>query len=1153
MQKLHRILAANRGEIAVRIFQACTELGKETIAIYSEEDILSPHRYRADEAYVVGRGQTPVGAYLDIDDIIRLAREHQVDAIHPGYGFLAENAEFARRCAEAGIVFIGPNPEHLDLFGEKVEARNIAVEAGLNVAAGTPGPVSDTDEALEFAREHSYPLMVKAVHGGGGRGMRVVHNDRELGAAMEAAAREAASAFGAADVYLEKFIADARHIEVQILGDRHGNVVHLWERDCSVQRRHQKMIEYTPAASLTQEQRLEICEAAQRLMDHVNYVSAATVEFLVGQDGTPHFIEVNPRIQVEHTVTEMITGVDLVQAQIRIAEGESLADIGVEEPPETRGFAMQCRVTTEDPLNGFLPDNGRILAYRAAGGFGVRLDRGSGITGAEIQPHYDSLLVKVSTWDQDLESAARRMYRAIREIRVRGVQTNIPFLENLIQHPTFLSGEATTTFLDTHPELFRFPPRQDRGTKLLRFIAQSFVNDPDREKPGGLPPRTAIPIPDFEPLADAPDTAKTVLDREGPEGLNEWIVNQKELLLTDTTTRDAHQSLLATRMRSYDILRITPATAALAPTLFSLECWGGATFDVAYRFLKEDPWQRLADMREQVPNTLLQMLLRGQSLVGYQAYPDNVVREFVRESADAGIDVFRIFDCLNYLPSMEIAIDETRKVGKVAEVAICYTGDIIDETREKYSLQYYVDLAKEIERAGAHILAIKDMSGILTPPAAYRLVSALKQEIGIPIHLHTHDSAGTGVATVLRAADAGLDIGDGALSSMAGGTSQPSINAIVEGLRGGDRESSLKRENLERLSAYWSEVRERYTEFETGLNAPDASVYRHHIPGGQYTNLKAQTEAVGLGDRWPEVVDSYSEADQALGEVIKVTPSSKAVGDFALFMVQNRIEPDSLIDRLQDLDAPQSVVEMLSGALGQPPYPFPADLRKAVLKDRRAIEVRPGSLLKDADLDARAQEITGRIGRTPTHRETISSLIYPEVFFDYCQHVEDFSDTSILDSVTFFHGLNPNETAYAEIEQGKMLIISITALGPLNEDGTRVVYFDLNGSPREITTRDRSVDASATAARPKADPTDWREISAPMPGTVVQVVPAPGERIGRGDQIIVIEAMKMETVITSPQDANVVELLVRAGEAVEPGDLMMRLEDIAVVAEPPAV
>lgn len=1145
MTKIERVIAANRGEIAVRIFQACTELGKETVAIYSEEDMLSPHRYRADEAYLVGRGRTPVGAYLDIDDILRLATEHQVDAIHPGYGFLAENAEFARRCAAAGIVFIGPDPEHLDLFGEKLSARHAAIEAGLRVAAGTAGPVAGVDEALEFAGEHGYPLMVKAVHGGGGRGMRVVQDDRELAAAIDSASREAAAAFGSADVYLEQYIADARHIEVQILGDGQGNVVHLWERDCSVQRRHQKMIEFTPAMSLTDAQRLEICESARRLAEHVGYSNAGTVEFLVDRSGQAYFIEVNPRIQVEHTVTELVTGIDLVQAQIQIAEGASLGDLGINEPPQTRGSAMQCRVTTEDPLNGFLPDNGRILAFRSAGGYGVRLDVGSGITGAEIQPHYDSLLVKVSTWDTDLAKAARRMYRAIREMRVRGVQTNIPFLENLIQHPTFLSGEAATTFLDHHPELFRFPPRQDRGTRLLRYIADRAVNDAHVSNGVGAADRADIRLPEFDPAAADLETAKTVLERDGAEALAAWVSSQQQLLLTDTTMRDAHQSLLATRMRSHDLLRVAPATAALEAPLFSLETWGGATFDVSYRFLKEDPWQRLVGLRRAVPNTLLQMLLRGQSLVGYRAYADNLVQAFVEEAAATGIDVFRIFDSLNYLPNMRGAIEAARKSGKVAEVAICYTGDVLDTSREKYSLDYYLELAREIEDTGAHILAIKDMAGVLTPPAAETLIGALKETVSIPLHLHTHDSAGAGVATVLKAAEAGLDIADGALSSMAGGTSQPSLNAIVAGLRGTERQSDLDLSDLEGLSGYWAEVRERYGMFETGITSPDASVYRHQMPGGQYTNLKAQTEAVGLGRRWPEVVTAYREADRALGEVIKVTPSSKAVGDFALFIVQNDIPFDQLVERLAGLDAPQSVIEMLAGGLGQPPYPFPADLQRAVLRDRKPIDGRPGALLEDVDFAAQENELLETLGRRPARREVISSLIYPEVFLDYQQHADDFGDTSVLDTATFFYGLNPGETAYAQIEQGKILIISITAIGPVQDDGTRVVYFDLNGSPREIETRDLSV-AATVARRPRADTGDWRQVAAPMPGTVVQVLPAPGERANRGDQLLVIEAMKMETVITAPRDANVVEVFVRAGESVQPGDLLMRLEDVAV-------
>ncbi len=930
--------------------------------------------------------------------------------------------------------------------------------------------------------------------------MRVVQDDRELAAAIEAAGREAAAAFGNADVYLEQFIADARHIEVQILGDRHGNVVHLWERDCSVQRRHQKMIEFTPAMSLSEHQRLGICEAAQRLMEHVGYSNAGTVEFLVDQAGQAYFIEVNPRIQVEHTVTELVTGVDLVQAQIRIAEGASLADIGVSEPPATRGSAMQCRVTTEDPLNGFLPDNGRILAFRSAGGYGVRLDVGSGLTGAEIQPHYDSLLVKVSTWDTTLEMAARRMYRAIREMRVRGVQTNIPFLENLIQHPIFLSGSATTTFLDSHPELFRFPPRQDRGTRLLRYIADRAVNDAHVSIGADAPDRTDIRLPEIGSLSNRPETAKTVLDRDGAEELAKWVSSQRQLLLTDTTMRDAHQSLLATRMRSYDMLRIAPATAALEGALFSLESWGGATFDVSYRFLKEDPWQRLVDLRRALPDTMLQMLLRGQSLVGYRAYPDNLVREFVSEAASAGIDVFRIFDSLNYLPNMRVAIDAARESGKVAEVAICYTGDILDPRREKYTLDYFLNLAREIEDAGAHILAIKDMAGVLTPPAAERLVNSLKETIDIPLHLHTHDSAGSGVATVLKAAEAGLDIADGALSSMAGGTSQPSLNAIVAGLRGTERQSELDLGDLERLSEYWSEVRSRYGIYETGISAPDASVYRHQMPGGQYTNLKAQAQAVGLGRRWPDVVNAYREADEALGEVIKVTPSSKAIGDFALFIVQNEIPIDQLVGRLADVDAPQSVIEMLAGGLGQPPYPFPADLRRAVLRDREPMRERPGALLEDVDLDACSSELQQTLGHRPSRRDVISWLIYPDVFLDYQQHVDDFGDTSVLDTTTFLYGLNPGETAYAQIEQGKILIISITAIGPVQDDGTRVVYFDLNGSPREIQTRDQSV-ASTVVQRPRADISDWRQVAAPMPGTVVHVLPAPGERVGSGRSV----------------------------------------------------
>lgn len=1143
-REFRRILVANRGEIAIRVFQACTELGKQTVAVYSEADTLSLHRYKADEAYLIGEGLTPVGAYLDAAGIVALARRKQVDAIHPGYGFLSENADFARRCGEAGIAFIGPEPRHLELFGDKVQARNLAREAGLPIPPGTQEPVQSDGEALAFARTHGYPLMVKAVSGGGGRGMRVVRDEGELLAALAAARREAAAAFGDGAVYLEKRIENPRHIEVQVLGDATGQVIHLWERDCSVQRRHQKVVEMAPAVALPFSLRAEICAAAVRLMARAGYVNAGTVEFLVAPDNSYYFIEVNPRIQVEHTVTELAMEVDLVQAQIRLAEGATLAELGLRALPERpRGCAIQCRVTTEDPENGFLPDTGRILAYRAAGGFGVRLDTGNGFTGAEITPHYDSLLVKISTWGRDFEQAARKMLRSLREFRIRGVKTNIPFLENVIQHPDFLAGRVTTTFIDTRPELLQFPPRRDRGTKLLRYIGHVVVNGAEGIRPGtrkpALPPAPVPPVaPDWQPPAASP---RSILEREGPAALAAWIHAQGRLLLTDTTLRDAHQSLLATRMRTYDMLQVARATGALAGDLFSLECWGGATFDTAYRFLKEDPWERLAELRRRIPHILFQMLLRGQSVVGYGSFPDNLVSAFVREAAAAGVDVFRIFDSLNYLPNMITAIDAVHKAGKVAEVAFCYTGDILDPGRTRYDLKYYVRLAREIERAGAHILAIKDMAGLLKPQAAYKLVHALRQEVGIPIHLHTHDSAGNGVATVLRAAEAGVHIADGALGAMAAGTSQPSLNAIVAALQGTVRDTGLDLDQLQALADYWAAVRRYYQPFEGGPTAPDASVYRNQMPGGQYTNLRQQAEAVGLGSRWPQVVQAYRQVDELLGELIKVTPSSKAVGDFALFMVQNDLTPETLLQRAPELDFPQSVVEMLRGMLGQPPYGFPPDLQRAVLKGREPIRERPGALLPPVELGAQAAKLAQYMGRQPTERETIAFVLYPDVFLAFHKHREEYGDTACLDTPTFFYGLRLGETAAVEIEPGKTLIIKLTAVGEALPDGTRMVWFELNGTPREVRVRDSRI-TPATASRPKAERGDWRQIGAAMPGKVVKVLTAVGDSVKKGEQLLLLEAMKMETVVTAPRDGKVAQVLVRPGDPVAGGDLLLRLE-----------
>lgn len=1145
MPAFRRILVANRGEIAVRIFRACTELGKQTVAIYSEQDSLSLHRYKADEAYLIGEGRGPVEAYLDMEGIIRLAREHEVDAIHPGYGFLAENAAFARRCREEGIAFIGPDPEHLEMFGDKVAARQIAQEAGLPLPRGTEKPVSSLKEAMAFVREVGYPVIVKAVQGGGGRGMRVVRSDAELRDALERARSEAQAAFGSGDIYLEEFVERPRHIEVQVIADRYGNVVHLYERDCSIQRRHQKVVEIAPSLALTEPQRQEICSAAVRLMARVGYVGAGTVEFLVAPDGRYYFMEVNPRIQVEHTVTEEITGLDIVQAQIRIAEGARLDEaLGVASQAQIHrhGYAIQCRVTAEDPANDFLPDTGRILVYRSPGGPGVRLDGDNGFVGAEITPYYDSLLVKATTWGLTFEAAAAKMSRVLQEFRIRGVKTNIPFLLNVVRHPRFLAGDIDTHFVSDTPELFQFPPRRDRGTKLLRYIGNVVVNGGPGVPPGARPPaRTQVPVPKAE--GPVPPGVRQILLERGSEGLVEWIRSQKRLLVTDTTLRDAHQSLLATRVRTRDMLTIAPATARLASGLFSLEMWGGATFDTALRFLKEDPWERLDLLRRAIPNIPFQMLLRGANAVGYANYPDNLVHAFVREAAAAGIDIFRIFDALNWLPNMRPAIEAVRSAGKVAEVAICYTGDITDPARTKYNLRYYVDLAKELEKAGAQILAIKDMSGLLKPRAAKMLISALKQEVGVPLHLHTHDTAGTGLATLLAAAEAGVDIVDAALSSLSGLTSQPSLNTLVAALQGSDRDTGLDLAALQQLADYWQEVRRWYAPWESGLLATSAETYLHEMPGGQVSNLRQQAVALGLGGRWHEVVEAYRTANLALGDIVKVTPSSKAVGDLALFMVQNGIRTaEELVRRGEGLAFPESVVQMLAGYMGQPPGGWPEELQRVVLKGREAITVRPGELLPPIDFEAKQRELSAKLGRPAAQREVLSEVLFPGLLEQLARHQEEYGNTAVVDTPTFFYGLRPGEETRVEIEKGKTLIIKLVDVRDPKPNGMREVLFELNGSQREVEVPDNRV-VDVGARRPKAAKGDPCQLGASMPGKVIKVLVAPGDEVAKGVQLVVTEAMKMENVLTAPRDCKIKDVLVKEGDRVEAGDLVVVLEE----------
>ena len=1145
MKKIQKLLVANRGEIAIRILRACNELNIKTVAIYSEEDSASHHRYKADEAYLVGVGKSPIDAYLDIEGIIEIAKDSGADAIHPGYGFLAENVEFAKRCEEEGIIFVGPTSNHLDMFGDKVKAREQAIKAGIPVIPGSDGPVSSFEELSQFADNVGYPVMIKAALGGGGRGMRLVHSKEELESAYERAKSEAKAAFGSDEVYAEKAIIKPKHIEVQILGDNAGNIVHLYERDCSIQRRHQKVVEIAPSNSISEDLRNSICAAAVKLMQNVGYVNAGTVEFLVSGEEF-YFIEVNPRIQVEHTITEMITGIDIVHAQIKIAEGYELhsKEIGIPSQNEIPlfGYAIQSRVTTEDPANNFMPDTGKIMVYRSSGGFGVRLDAGNGFQGAVVTPYYDSLLVKISTWGRTFEEAAAKMDRNLREFRIRGVKTNIPFLMNVVLHEKFLSGEFDTSFIDTTPELFNFAVRKDRGTKLLRYIGDVTLNGfpgiEKKKKPVFTTPQKPKLDIKHTPI---PTGTKQILDEQGAEGVVRWLKEQKDVLLTDTTFRDAHQSLLATRVRSQDMYQIADYNARMLHDFFSLEMWGGATFDVSYRFLKEDPWERLAKLRKQIPNVLFQMLFRGANAVGYSNYPDNLIREFVKEAASSGIDVFRIFDSLNWIKGMEIAIDEVRNSGKIAEAAICYTGDILDPTRTKYTVQYYKEMVKELERCGAHILAIKDMAGLLKPEAAYILISELKETTDLPIHLHTHDTSGNGIYTYAKAIEAGVDIVDTAIGSMAGLTSQPSANTLYYALKGAKRGVRANIDSLEQLSYYWQDVREYYKDFESGMNSPHSEIYVHEMPGGQYSNLQQQAKAVGLGDRWDEVKEMYSRVNLLFGDIVKVTPSSKVVGDMALFMVQNDLNEENIIEKGQTIDFPDSVVEFFQGYIGQPYGGFPEDLQKVVLKGREAITVRPGELLEPINFEELKATLEKKVKREVTNKDVLAYALYPKVVEEYFKAVENYGNLSVLDTPSFLYGLRIGEEIEVEIEKGKTLIIKLVSIGEAEHDGTRVIYFEFNGQPREVVIQDLTVEADGTIAV-KADPNNPNQIGATMPGTVLKVVVSKGSRVKRGDHLLITEAMKMETTVQAPCDGVVKEIYAKPGDAISTGDLLIELE-----------
>ena len=1147
MENVKRLLVANRSEIAIRVFRSAHELGIRTVGLYTHEDRFSLHRFKADEAYQIGEPGEPLRSYLNIDAVIAIARHHGIDAIHPGYGFLSENADFARACAAAGIIFVGPTAETLDNLGDKTAARRLAKQAGIPVLQGTEGPIATAKEGEAVAAQIGYPVILKAAMGGGGRGMRVVQQPADFAGAFEQAGREAETAFGSADVFVEKYITHARHIEVQLLGDKHGNLVHLFERDCSVQRRHQKVVEIAPAPNLDASIRKQICEAAVAIGRQVDYENAGTVEFLVDRDDAKfYFIEVNPRIQVEHTVTEEITGVDIVKSQILVSQGVALdderIDLASQDAVTTHGFAIQCRVTTEDPANNFLPDYGTVTHYRSASGMGVRLDAGSAFSGALVNPFYDSLLVKVTARGRRFVGAAARMERSLQEFRIRGVKSNIPFLLKLIVHPDFLAGDCTTRFIDDTPELFEFPELKDRATKLLNYIGDVIVNGNALVKDrAAAERREPAPLPDFDPAAPPPEGMRQRLKELGTEGFSNWILQQQPLLITDTTFRDAHQSLLATRFRTYDLLQAADAYARLCPHLFSLEMWGGATFDVAMRFLKECPWQRLTQLRERIPNILFQMLLRASNAVGYTNYSDNVVEAFIEEAADAGIDVFRIFDALNSLPNMRVAIDATLRTDAICEAAICYTGDILDKSRAKYNLKYYVDLAKELESMGAHILAIKDMAGLCKPYAAELLVKTLKQEVGIPIHFHTHDTAGTQVGAVVKASDAGVDIVDAAMASMSGGTSQPNLNTLVETLRFTRRDTELAAEPLDQISEYWRVTRQFYTPFEGVALPATADLYDHQMPGGQYTNLYEQARALGLADRWRAVCKLYADVNRMFGDIVKVTPTSKAVGDMALFMVANNLTVDDVVNGDRELAFPASVVDLMAGRMGQPADGFPEQIQRRILRGEEPLPGRPGASMPPADFEAAATELKDLCDRQPTRREVVTSLLYPEVFKQFLAHQETYSDTSCLPTPVFFHGQEPMEEVTIKIEAGKMLITKYIAVGEPHADRQRSVFFELNGISRSISVVDHALEPDGQRAE-MADLNDPTHVAAGMPGMVVMLAVQEGNAVRKGQKLLIIEAMKMQTTLTAERDGEVARVVVKSGSQVEAGDLLMVIE-----------
>ncbi|MBB4479514.1 pyruvate carboxylase [Rhizobium etli] len=1148
---ISKILVANRSEIAIRVFRAANELGIKTVAIWAEEDKLALHRFKADESYQVGRGPHlardlgPIESYLSIDEVIRVAKLSGADAIHPGYGLLSESPEFVDACNKAGIIFIGPKADTMRQLGNKVAARNLAISVGVPVVPATEPLPDDMAEVAKMAEEIGYPVMLKASWGGGGRGMRAIRDPKDLAREVTEAKREAMAAFGKDEVYLEKLVERARHVESQVLGDTHGNVVHLFERDCSIQRRNQKVVERAPAPYLSEAQRQELAAYSLKIAAATNYIGAGTVEYLMDADtGKFYFIEVNPRIQVEHTVTEVVTGIDIVKAQIHILDGAAIGtpESGVPAQADIRlnGHALQCRITTEDPEHNFIPDYGRITAYRSASGFGIRLDGGTSYSGAIITRYYDPLLVKVTAWAPNPSEAISRMDRALREFRIRGVATNLTFLEAIIGHPKFRDNSYTTRFIDTTPELFQQVKRQDRATKLLTYLADVTVNGhpeaKDRPKPLENAAKPVVPYANGNGVKDG---TKQLLDTLGPKKFGEWMRNEKRVLLTDTTMRDGHQSLLATRMRTYDIARIAGTYAHALPNLLSLECWGGATFDVSMRFLTEDPWERLALIREGAPNLLLQMLLRGANGVGYTNYPDNVVKYFVRQAARGGIDLFRVFDCLNWVENMRVSMDAIAEENKLCEAAICYTGDILNSARPKYDLKYYTDLAVELEKAGAHIIAVKDMAGLLKPAAAKVLFKALREATGLPIHFHTHDTSGIAAATVLAAVEAGVDAVDAAMDALSGNTSQPCLGSIVEALSGSERDPGLDPEWIRRISFYWEAVRNQYAAFESDLKGPASEVYLHEMPGGQFTNLKEQARSLGLETRWHQVAQAYADANQMFGDIVKVTPSSKVVGDMALMMVSQDLTVADVVSPEREVSFPESVVSMLKGDLGQPPSGWPAALQKKALKGEKPYTVRPGSLLKEADLDAERKVIETKLEREVSDFEFASYLMYPKVFTDFALASDTYGPVSVLPTPSYFYGLADGDELFADIEKGKTLVIVNQAMSATDSQGMVTVFFELNGQPRRIKVPDRAHGATGAAVRRKAEPGNGAHVGAPMPGVISRVFASSGQAVSAGDVLVSIEAMKMETAIHAEKDGTIAEILVKAGDQIDAKDLLV--------------